>query len=989
MKHLIDQLIAQAGWDPASCILRILPGRTARFSEYPFDFSHLTRRFLDSNGVDRLFEHQAEAVKAILSGEDVLLATPTASGKSLTYQIPIVEAIAQDPAASALLLFPFKALARDQERVFREDKYAKELERLHGRPLAGIYDGDTKTSERKRIRLHPPHILITNPDMLHYGFLPYHPRWSEFLRSIKFLVVDEIHVYRGVFGSQVLQTLRRFSRILDHYGAHPIHVACSATIGNPAELASNLLQKKFKVITSSGAPLESKAFISHFPKDKASTAAVHMLESCIKSGLKTIVFTKSRRSTELIYRYIAQRNPHLTHRLGVYRAGFLPEHRREIERRLFNDELVGVISTSALELGINIGGLDCCIMVGFPGSVSSLWQRAGRVGRRQQPSIVVYIAGEDALDRYWYEHEDILHRSPVEKAVVYENNNEITDMHLECAADELMLEPGVNYPDNPHVMERIAYLTEQNRLLECAEGNKFVCRESSPQRRISIRSIGESYEIRHPDRGVIGHVDGVRVFKECHPGAIYLHSGEVFRIDELDRQNFRVIVSNGPDDVFTQSVTSKETDILSIDGTMQLPGLVVSNGSLRVREKVTGYTIRRIFSGEIVSRHELDMPEMVFETRGLWMNFPDAVIAGIKTMGLHPMGGLHALEHAMIGLYPLISICDRSDLAGISTPAHHHTGGAAVFIYDSFPGGLGLAESALPRFMELLRETLRHVSSCPCEKGCPYCIQSPKCGSGNEPLDKQATLYLMETGCGDRPVESIDIQVRQATPSTGAYTPSLFDRSPDREREKEVEVIPEFIIPPLPNPEDCPEQTELVFDIETQLSADEVGGWDHADKMRIAICVVLDTMLDRYEFYLEKDSGRLIERLTLASRVIGYNSERFDFSVLEGYAGRSVIRNFRSLDLIQGITTGLGFRTGLGKIAAATVGAGKSADGLQSLQWWREGRIDLIAQYCKRDVEVTNLVYQFGKLNGYVMHPHRSGSIVRVPVQWNETRGLQ
>ncbi|MBN1879478.1 DEAD/DEAH box helicase [bacterium] len=982
MQHLIEQLIDKSGWRRDRCITRILSGQTAIYSDQFTGFSDVTRHLLENAGIKKLYSHQAKAIASIRAGHDVLLATPTASGKSLTYQIPILEEIIRDPATSAILLFPFKALARDQDRIFREDLVAGDFNLSQGRPLSGIYDGDTKTSDRKQIRLHPPHVLITNPDMLHYGFLPYHTRWNNFLSNVKYVVVDEIHVYRGVFGSQVLQTMRRFLRVLKHYGADPRIIACSATIGNPGELARNLLQRQFDVISTSGAPLEPKAFISHFPDDKASTAAVHMLEACIQTGLKTIVFTKSRRSTELIYRYMTERNPHLNHRLGVYRAGFLPEQRREIEKKLFNNELSGVISTSALELGINIGGLDCCILVGFPGSVSSLWQRAGRVGRRQQPSLVIYIAGEDALDRYWFEHEDILHQSPVERAVVYENNDEITDMHLECAADELILDPGTNYPDSPHIRERIAYLTETNRLLECAGGNRYVCRESSPQRRISIRSIGDSYEIRHVDRGVIGHVDGVRVFKECHPGSIYLHSGEVFRVDELDQANFRVIVSSGPEDVYTQSVTSKETDILSVDGRLELPGLVVNNGRLRVREKVTGYSIRRIFSGEIVSRHDLDLPELVFETRGLWMNFSEATMDAVKSEGLHPMGGLHALEHAMIGLYPLISICDRSDLAGISTQSHHQTGGAAVFIYDSFPGGLGLAESALPQFDNLLRETLRHVSTCPCNSGCPYCIQSPKCGSGNEPLDKRATVFLMEAGSGLRSIESLQIAPAISdNPPSGQQGELFINRSHGKTYE-EVSVNQAFVIPPLPDESDCPEHTELVFDIETQLSAEEVGGWDKADKMRIAICVVFDISLNRYEFYLEKDAPRLIQRLARAERIVGYNSDRFDLTVLKGYADKHVINRFPSLDLIHEITRGLGFRTGLDKVSSATVGARKTADGLQSLKWWRENRIDLIASYCQKDVEVTNLVYQFGKSNGYVMHAHRSGEIIRVPVNW-------
>lgn len=959
LSQLTNTLIHDARWDPQQSIVRILPAQAARFAPFLPSFSPLSDTLLRLNNIQQLYGHQVVALEQLAKGKNILLATPTASGKSLTYQLPITEAIHADPHTSALLLFPFKALARDQVRNL--DQLQGSLFTGSHRRMAAVYDGDTSQSDRKKIRKNPPHMLVTNPDMLHYGLLPYHTRWHQFLKTVKFLVIDEIHTYRGVFGSQVLQILRRLLRVLNHYGANPQIIACSATIGNPAELAENLVQRPFHVINRSDAPLEARGFVSHFPETKASTAAVHMLESCVARGLKTIVFTKSRRSTELIYRHAVSRRPQLANRLAIYRAGFLPHHRREIEQKLFNNELAGVISTSALELGINIGGLDCCILVGFPGSVSSLWQRAGRVGRRKQPSLVIYIAGEDALDRFWFEHEPQLHATPVERVVVYQDNDEITDLHLECAADELILTPGKNYPDSDHVTQRIAHLANSNRLMESAQGGQFVCRDSMPQRNIAIRSIGESFEIIAPENQKIGHVDGIRVYKECHEGAIYLHGGQVFRVTQLDTENFKVYVEPGPDDIYTNAVSSKETDILEIIGNVSLPDAHVEYGRLRVRERVTGYNVRRIFTGEIISKHELESPEMVFETRGLWIKFPDHIIEAAKREDLHPMGGLHALEHAMIGLYPLVSICDRNDLAGISTTAHYQTNSAAVFIYDSYPGGLGLAESALENMLQLLTATMKHVASCQCETGCPYCIQSPKCGAGNEPLDKASTIFIMQAACGQKP--EIPKSQRKETIMT-QETPSSF------------------VIPELPPEDQCPDGNELVFDIETQLSADDVGGWGNAHKMRIAICVVYDVALDRYEFYRESDTDRLIRRLAGAERVIGYNSEGFDFKVLKGYASPDIIKRFKSLDLLKGVTRGLGHRTGLDKVASASLGVGKTADGLQSLRWWKEGRLDLIAEYCQKDVEITYRVYAMGKEKAFVLHPHRSGQMIRVPVAW-------
>ncbi|HPQ41341.1 MAG TPA: DEAD/DEAH box helicase, partial [bacterium] len=369
LKTLSDLLIRESGWNPEDSEVRVLSARNPEWAPILPSLSTAARHLLTRYGIEQLYSHQAEALEILESGRNVLLATPTASGKSLTYQLPILEAVATTPEASALLIFPFKALARDQARLFDDAQ-------MFGMPIrdrrfAGVYDGDTSTADRKKIRTSPPHVLITNPDMIHYGILPYHTRWHEFLKTIRYVVIDEIHVYRGVFGSQVLQTFRRLKRVLNHYGATPRYIMCSATIGNPRELASALIGEPVEIISRSGAPVEARSFISHFPSGRASTAAVHMLEACVNNGLKTIVFTKSRRSTELIYRYIQGRRPDVAERLAIYRAGFLPHHRRTVEQKLFRDELSGVISTSALEHGIDIGGLDCCILVGFPGSVAS------------------------------------------------------------------------------------------------------------------------------------------------------------------------------------------------------------------------------------------------------------------------------------------------------------------------------------------------------------------------------------------------------------------------------------------------------------------------------------------------------------------------------------------------------------------------------------------------------------------------------------------
>ncbi len=951
---LTQNLISDAKWPPEKCKLRVFHASAPEYGIPASPPSEFIRSILARHGISRLYRHQQEAIQAVTTGKNVLLATPTASGKSLAYQLPTLDILEKNRDATALYLFPFKALARDQAKALRE--LAPELPILTQRPLVEVLDGDTPQSFRTKIRKTHPSVIISNPDLIHYSILPYHTKWESFLKNLKLIVVDEIHVYRGAFGSHVLQIMRRLNRILHHYDAHPQVIACSATIGNPLELAGNLLEAPFQLIETSGAPTLDKAFISYLPDEQVTTAAVNMFESCLKCGLKTIVFTKSRRYTELIYWYLKRRIPEISTRIAVYRAGFLPQDRREIEEKLFQNRLDGVISTSALELGIDIGGLDCCILVGFPGSVSSFRQRAGRVGRNRQPSIVIFITGPDALDRYYYDHEALIHQSPVEKVVVYKNNEHISDQHLECAADELILVPGVNYPEDDHIRQRLQILSDQFVLLESAEGGQFVSRTSQPHRRMSIRSAGESYEIYQANHGVIGSIDGIRAFKECHPGAIYLHGGKVFKVSCLDQQNYKVTVEPGPDEVYTQSYSSKETEILTAEGTRQLPYATISHGRLRVREKVTHYAIRRIFSGDIVSKQELDLPEMVFETRGIWISFCEELMDHLIPNSLHPMGGLHAIEHALIGLYPLVAICDRSDLAGISTRGHIHTGTAAVFVYDGYPGGLGLAESALDSFSDLLKKTLNHIRECSCVSGCPYCIQSPKCGAGNEPLDKKSAIFLLEHVSGEKEYTMDDQNPCQR---------GLFD----------------FQIPELPSEEACPSGTELVFDLETQLSADEVGGWKNCHEMRVAIGVVYDIQRDQYEFYAENQIDRLLRRLKNARRIIGFNTERFDFKVLSKYTSMN-FHSLPSLDLLRSIEEKLGYRLSLDQIATATLNTSKSADGLQSLKWWKDGRIDLVAEYCKKDVEVTYRVYAFGVSNGHILCPHRSGQKCKIPVSW-------
>ncbi len=700
---------------------------------------------LERAGISSLYAHQVAAYEAAAKA-NLILTSGTASGKSLAFNLPVLDAIAADPKARALYLYPTKALAQDQARALGE------LGPPNLRPA--IYDGDTPREERPAIRRRS-NMVLSNPDMLHVGVLPNHRGWGDFLANLGWVVVDEAHTYRGVFGSHVGNVLRRLRRVAALYGAEPRFLLASATIANPKELAERLTGLPFELHDSDTSPRAGREIAIWNPPliDKSLgtrrsviSEAADLLADLVGAGVRTICFMRSRKGIELINRFASNRlretgKGDLAALIAPYRAGYTPQQRREIEAKLSSGELLAVAATNALELGIDVGELDAAICAGFPGTVASLRQMWGRAGRRSK-GLALYVAGEDALDQFFCRHPDEFLERPVESAILDHRSEQIHAQHLVAAAHEIPLGPeddGILGEGSFELGEGLIAPGE----LRVARGKLVPRRSDYPAAAISLRSASaESIAVIDADSGeMLGRVEAGRAFSTVHPGAIYLHLGRSYEVAELDIEARRAIVREREADFYTQA--KKETDIWieEIAETRGALGVELNFGRVSVTEQVIAFQRKRTDDHAVIDTVSLELPEENFLTQALWYTLPRSLAGFFPSETL--LGALHASEHCQIAVLPLIAMCDRWDIGGLSTNVHHQTGKATIFIYDGHPGGVGITRQGFDRFDRLVGDAARLVGECPCEQGCPSCVQSPKCGNLNDHLHKGGAIELM------------------------------------------------------------------------------------------------------------------------------------------------------------------------------------------------------------------------------------------------------
>jgi DEAD/DEAH box helicase domain-containing protein len=719
--------------------LEEVPARDAILAPLPETLHPRVREALAAQGVDALYAHQAEAWEAAARGEHFVVTTGTASGKTLAFNLPVLDALAREPKQRAVYLYPTKALAQDQLRALGSFRLPK--------LRAAIYDGDTAADRRWQVRKWA-NLILSNPDMLHVGVLPHHDRWGDVLTNLAYVIVDEAHVYRGVFGSHVANVLRRLRRLARVYGADPQFLLASATIANPGELATRLLGVETTVIGDDAAPRAERTVALWNPpltdeelglRASALGEASKLMADLVERGLRTLCFAKSRRAAELIHRFTADRLGDDS-RLSPYRAGYTPQQRREIERRLLEGELLGVSATNALELGIDVGLLDCVISVGFPGTVASLRQQWGRAGRRGH-GLAVLVASEDALDQYFMREPRALLGRRVEAAILDHENPRVLDGHVRAAAFEAPLDDRDREVLGDAALERAAVLPE---LKHTKAGYVWAGRDY-PAARVSLRSTGpESFTIVDGSSGtVLGIAEQERAFTTVHEGAIYLHLGESYRVRALDLENRTALVEPFSGDYYTQAKTETTTAIVEPRRSDRRLGVELTFGSVVVTDQVVGYQRKSIQTQESIELVPLELPQTEFETEAVWF-LPEAwMLEGLEQMP-RLLGSLHAAEHSLIALLPLWAMCDRWDIGGLSTNLHFQTGRPTIFVYDGHSGGVGIAERGFDVFEGWAEDTAKLLRGCPCERGCPSCVQSPKCGNLNEPLDKAGALALLD-----------------------------------------------------------------------------------------------------------------------------------------------------------------------------------------------------------------------------------------------------
>lgn len=736
-----------------------VPGRAARTAEWPIWAAPAVIDALREEGIAAPWSHQAATAELAHGGQHVVVSTGTASGKSLGYQLPVLTALHDDPRATALYIAPTKALGADQLRMVGDLTRHEALRRI---PVAA-YDGDTPTEIRQLVRAEARWVF-TNPDMLHLGLLRSHQRWARLLRRLRYVVVDECHAYRGIFGSHVALVLRRLRRLAAHYGADPVFVLCSATAADPAAAASRLIGSDCAAVTADGSPRGPRTVAFWEPplltaiqgengapvRLGATTEAARITADLVLEGARTLTFARSRRAAELIALHTRQRltetAPELADRIAAYRGGYLPEDRRALEAGINDGSILAAATTNALELGVDIAGLDAVVLAGFPGTVASFRQQIGRAGRRTQGALAVLVARDDPLDTYLVHHPEALLDRPVEATIIDPANPYVLGPQLLCAAMELPLDDAeVQRLADHHIVAELAGKGLIRRRRSNGGGHYwFYTAAEPPHDAVDVRGgIGTPVAIVVGETGrFLGTADAARAPATLHRGAVHLHQGETYVVDELDLDGGVAFVHEETPGWTTSARQITSLTIDSIRESRTFGQVTAALATVTVHSQVIGY-LRTAVTGEVLDMVELDLPPQQLPTTAVLYTLTPELLARAGIAPADVPGSLHAAEHATIGLLPLVATCDRWDIGGVSTDLHPDTGLPTVFVYDGQAGGAGFAERGYALLRRWLGATLAAVESCSCRAGCPSCVQSPKCGNGNEPLDKAGAISLL------------------------------------------------------------------------------------------------------------------------------------------------------------------------------------------------------------------------------------------------------
>lgn len=691
------------------------------------------RKYLNSMNIKNLFSHQYQAIVKLREGKNIIISTPTASGKTLAFDMPVLEEIKKNNETTALFIYPAKALSNDQLNTLLN------IKKISGLNFeAGIYDGDTP-SDKKKILREKANIIISNPYELHQ-IIPFHWKWKKFLTNLKFIVLDEAHRYRGIFGSNIAMLIRRFKRILKFYGSKPQFIISTASLANPEEFCSKLTGECFDLIDKSGSPAGKKYLIlwdsSLFPEKSVYTQTKDILLTSVSENYQTLCFTTSRKLSELISMWS---NKEIKNReIFSYRAGYSPETRRDIEKKFKNGEIKGIVSTNALELGIDIGNLDIIIISGYPGSIISFWQQAGRAGRKMQESAIFYLPYEDALEKYLLKNPEILTGMNFENAIISLENPNILTGNILCAASELPITDKKLFID-VNCENIIDKLTEKGLLTSTPKGYIY-SGNVRPQDIVSLDNTGGKNIKIKVDGKILEEISINRAFREAHPGAVYLHQNETFVIKKLNVEEGIAYARRENVDYYTEALKNEEVKIIDIIKSKNFKNFKLYFGRVAVTEFYKSYRIKK--SGYAVSQEILNLPPLNFTSESVWLELDDSIKNKIDDLRLDFNGAIHATEHALIALSPIFAMCEPDDLGGVSYPIYENDK-SMIFIYDAYEGGIGICAKLFEIFPALIEKTLDMIKKCECESGCPYCVYSSKCGNNNNPIDKKGAINLL------------------------------------------------------------------------------------------------------------------------------------------------------------------------------------------------------------------------------------------------------